>query len=100
MAFWFLLPSLLGLCAFLIVPLLASLALSFTGETLIGPTPFVGLRNYVFMLTLDPIFWGAVSNTLVYTIEYLVLNVILALTMAAFTTAGFFLALTNPLRRI
>jgi multiple sugar transport system permease protein len=81
-AFWFLLPSLLGLCAFLIVPLLASLALSFTGETLIGPTPFVGLRNYVFMVTLDPIFWGAVSNTLVYTIEYLVLNVILALTMA------------------
>jgi multiple sugar transport system permease protein len=81
-ALCFLLPSLLGLVIFMLLPLLASLALSFTGSSMFGQTTFVGFRNYVQLLTIDPSFWGVLGNTVIYTIEYLVLNVVLSLTMA------------------
>ena len=78
----FLLPGFLGLAAFLILPLFASLALSFSNWQVIGQTRFVGLANYVNLFTRDPIFWGVFRVTLLYTAEYLVLNVVLSLGMA------------------
>ena len=81
-AFWFLLPSFLGLAVFLLLPLAASLALSFTNWQLIGQSKFVGWRNYVNLLTIDPSFWQILRNTFHFTIEYLVLNIVISLTMA------------------
>ena len=78
----FLLPGFLGLTTFLILPLLASLLLSFSNWQVIGHTRFVGAANYVNLLTRDPIFWGVLRVTLLYTAEYLVLNIVLALVMA------------------
>jgi multiple sugar transport system permease protein len=78
----FLLPGFLGLTAFLILPLFASLLLSFSNWQVIGKTRFIGLANYVNLLTRDPIFWGVFRVTLLYTAEYLVLNIVLALVMA------------------
>jgi multiple sugar transport system permease protein len=83
----FLLPSLLGLTAFLLLPLVASLALSFTNWQVIGTTRFVGLANYVRLATADPIFWHVVGVTLLFTAEYLALNVIVALGMAVWVAS-------------
>lgn len=81
-AFWFLLPSFLGLTIFLLVPLAASLVLSFTNWQLIGQSKFVGWRNYVNLLTIDPSFWQVLRNTFHFTIEYLVLNIVISVIMA------------------
>ena len=78
----FLLPGCLGLLACLVLPLIASLALSFTNWQVIGQTRFIGIANYVNLLTRDPIFWGVFGVTLHYTIEYLGLNVIISRGMA------------------
>lgn len=81
-AFWFLLPSLLGFSVFLLFPLVASFLLSFTNWQLLAPPKFVGLANYVRLLTNDPSFWGVLGNTLSYTVEYLVLNIVISLGLA------------------
>jgi multiple sugar transport system permease protein len=79
----FLLPGFLGLATFLILPLFASLLLSFSNWQVIGQTRFVGLANYVNLFTRDPIFWGVFRTTLFYTLDYLVLNIVISLGMAA-----------------
>lgn len=81
-ATWFLLPSFLGLSVFLLLPLAASLALSFTNWSLIGEARFTGLRNYVVLLTRDPSFWPVLGNTVFYTVEYLSLNIVISIVMA------------------
>jgi len=81
-AIWFLLPSLLGLGLFLLLPVAASLALSFTNWQLLAEPAWVGIRNYVRLLTIDPSFWQILGNTILYTVEYLVLNIVMALAMA------------------
>src|SRR5882757_546716 len=78
----FLLPGLLGLTLFLLVPLVASLLLSFSNWQVMGETRFVGVANYVRLATTDPIFWQVFGVTLSYTAEYLVLNIIVSLAMA------------------
>lgn len=85
-AAWFLLPGFAGLLCFMILPLLASLALSFTNWQIMGKTGIVGLRNFVSAFTTDPVFWQVVANTLLYTAEYLVLNVVISLGMAVAIT--------------
>jgi multiple sugar transport system permease protein len=78
----FLLPGLVGLTLFLLVPLVASLLLSFSNWQVMGQTRFVGLANYIRLATDDPIFWKVFGVTLSYTAEYLVLNLVLSLTLA------------------
>jgi multiple sugar transport system permease protein len=78
----FLLPGLTGLTLFLLLPLAASLLLSFSNWSVMGETRFVGLANYVRLATVDPIFWNVFATTLIYTAEYLVLNIVVSLTMA------------------
>lgn len=81
-AWLFLLPSLLGLTVFLIIPLGASLLLSFSNWQMMGETHFVGVANYVRLVSADPIFWKVFRVTVVYTVEYLFLNVTISLAMA------------------
>jgi multiple sugar transport system permease protein len=78
----FLLPSFLGLLAFLVGPLLASLLLSFTNWQVIGTTRFVGFANYIRLATVDPVFWQVLGVTVLFTVQYLVLNLVLAVGMA------------------
>lgn len=66
----FLGPALLIYSAFMVFPLIDSLRLSLLGAVEPGnPSPFVGLDNYVLLLTdsnLAPRFWGAVQNNVVF----------------------------------
>jgi multiple sugar transport system permease protein len=81
-AWLFLLPSLLGVLLFLILPIGFSLAMSFTDWRLIGVPSFVGFTNYIKLFTSDRQFWPIVANTLLFTIEYLALNLIISVGLA------------------
>jgi multiple sugar transport system permease protein len=69
-AYVFVLPAVLFCVALLAYPVLYSFALSFrdaTVETFVsGDMPFVGLAQYQ-QVTADPVFWKAMTNTIVFT---------------------------------
>ena len=86
-ALFFLLPSLIGIVLFLVLPILASIALSFTNWQLLGTPRFVGISNYVRLFTTDPQFWTVMRNTIFFTAEYLVLNIIISLGLATWISS-------------
>jgi multiple sugar transport system permease protein len=84
--FWiilFLAPSLLGLIIFLLIPMLASLGLTFFNWDPLLPTKFnfVGFKNYLD-LTKDKIFWQAFVHTLSFIIGYIPFVLISGLSVA------------------
>lgn len=80
-AFLFLSPFFLGLLFFILGPVLASLALSFTTWDLLSPPRWVGLRNYQEMLG-DRLFWTALKNTVYFTVVSVPVTLVLALGLA------------------
>lgn len=54
-ALWFGAPAFIGLAMFVIIPVLMSLALTFTNQRLVSPDPgkFVGLQNYQRLLSVS-----------------------------------------------
>lgn len=78
----FLAPAaVLGL-VFFVAPILVSLALSFTAWNSLSPPRFVGLANYRYLLTRDPVFWTAFGNTAAFVAGTLLIGVPLALVLA------------------
>lgn len=70
-AFWFLLPSLIGFGTFFAFPALRGIYLSFTDWNLIANTgDFIGLENYQDLMT-DPV----LGTSLRVTAWYVVLNI-------------------------
>ncbi|MEA2520682.1 MAG: multiple sugar transport system permease protein [Actinomycetota bacterium] len=59
----FLSPWVLGFFMFIIYPMLASLYYSFTHYDMLSQPQWVGLSNYRFMFTSDPLFWTSLRNT-------------------------------------
>ncbi|MDX0316948.1 ABC transporter permease subunit [Sinorhizobium meliloti] len=82
-AWIFLLPLLLTLMAVAIWPLARSIFFSFTDAYLDAPSDygFVGIENFV-EVAADPVFWGAVRNTLVFTLVSVGLETLLGLAIA------------------
>ncbi len=79
----FVAPNLLAVLVFLLFPLAFSLVISFTRWDLFSaPTP-VGLDNYIRLLTVDPLFWTAVWNTVAFVVLTIVPGVGLSLLLAA-----------------
>ena len=76
-----LLPSLAGMFAFIMLPVLSSLVLSFAEWDLIGEIEWIGLGNYVVALG-DPAVQGALKNTLLFIAGYLPAVVIISLGLA------------------
>jgi multiple sugar transport system permease protein len=74
-------PTLL-VVVFVLLPALASIALSFTSWNGIGPIKVVGLKNYSDMFTVNPSFWPAVTHNLIWLVFFL----------AVATPLGMFLA--------
>jgi multiple sugar transport system permease protein len=87
----FLLPGLLGLVLFTIIPLIASLVLTLFQWDLLTPPQFVGFANFV-KLSQDADFWSAFQHTIGFIAGYLPLVLLLSLGMA--------LVLNAPLRGI
>ncbi len=63
----FISPWLFGFLVFTVGPMLTSLWLSFTKYDL-HTMEFVGIENFRRLATRDPLFWKALSNTLLYAV--------------------------------
>ncbi|MFE3742216.1 carbohydrate ABC transporter permease [Streptomyces sp. NPDC059096] len=81
-AYVFLSPWLIGAGVLTLVPMVASLYLSFTDYNLFDPPQWVGLRNYTEMLTEDPRYWRSVGTTMLYVVVAVPLKLGLALGVA------------------
>ncbi|WFR57425.1 sugar ABC transporter permease [Anaerocolumna sp. AGMB13025] len=80
----FITPFIIGLFAFTLIPMIASLALSFTNYDILSTPKFAGLDNYIRMLTQDKVFWKSFGVTFFYAIISVPLKLIMALMIAIF----------------
>jgi multiple sugar transport system permease protein len=62
----FLSPSLVGVLAFTLIPTLSSLGISFTEWSIIGNPVYVGLKNYIRLVSEDPVFGLSLKLTFYY----------------------------------
>ena len=77
----FILPAIVGTFIFIVVPTIASFALSFADWDLLNEIKYVGLSNYYEIFT-DKVFVKILINTFVYSISVTVLAVIIPLILA------------------
>ena len=77
----FITPSMLGVLAFNLFPVLAALGISFTNWNLITPPEFASLSNYRILMS-HPTFGRSLLNTLYYTAGSVPLKLILSLALA------------------
>ncbi len=81
-AFWFLLPSLIGFLIFFLIPAVRAVALSFQNFNLLSNTGTnAGLDNYRFIFG-DDVFWNAIKVTAYYVAINIGLQTVLALGIA------------------
>ncbi|WP_425839203.1 carbohydrate ABC transporter permease [Microbacterium sp. PA5] len=64
--------------AFLLIPLVVAIVVSFTDYAVVGDFEWIGMDNYARVFQ-DPIFWIALRNTAYYTALFVPLGVIVAL---------------------
>lgn len=76
-----LLPAMLGLGLFTLLPTIGSFLLSFTTWDLLGAPRWVGVANYVD-LGSDPLFWKVMGQTFLFSGLYVALDLVLALGLA------------------
>jgi multiple sugar transport system permease protein len=82
-AYLFLLPWLIGLVVFLLIPLGMSFYAAFTRWTIIDPPPrWIGLENFRYMFTRDNYFLFSLGITLKYMLMSLPLSIILGVALA------------------
>lgn len=76
------LPTLLIMGLFTIYPMLEGLRMGFTNENILrGTSEFVGLRNYVRLLS-DEVFWLSLYHSLLLTVVVVVLQLVFGLILA------------------
>jgi multiple sugar transport system permease protein len=77
----FVLPGLIGLAVFIVIPQLASLILGFSTSTLLGGIDFTGVHNFLRLLR-DGQFLNSVIVTAVFVLIYVPTNIALSMAMA------------------
>ena len=80
-AWLLILPSLLGISLFVIIPTLRGFYLSFTDSYLLSHANFIGLQNYSRLIQ-DPQFWSSLRITATYVLFNIPLQTVLALALA------------------
>jgi oligogalacturonide transport system permease protein len=78
----YILPWIIGLLVFQLMPLIGSFIYSFTDYSIVGDTNFVGLKNYITAFTTDANFMKSLSVTLIYVFTAVPTKLIMALVMA------------------
>ncbi|ANF31670.1 ABC transporter permease [Leifsonia xyli] len=88
LAFWLLLPAAVAVFGVIVYPILRTLLISFfeVNSALATDTPFVGLQNYVHILTA-PGFWAAMGRTLYFTLVSTALELVFGLIVAGLLNA-------------
>ncbi len=77
----FILPAIVGTFIFIVIPTIASFALSFADWDLLNDIKYVGLQNYYEIFT-DKVFVKILINTFVYSISVTAFGVIIPLVLA------------------
>lgn len=80
-------PSLFGLAVFLLLPILVVIWLSLNRWDLLAPMRFVGLDNYVDVLT-DPTFGNSMLRTVIFVVSVIPLQTALGLLLAVLLSRG------------
>ncbi|MEV7084808.1 sugar ABC transporter permease [Streptomyces sp. NPDC093085] len=78
-------PHSIGLAVFTVVPILASLVVSFMNWPLLGDRSWIGLDNYSRLFG-DPVFRTVILNTVGFVVLYVPLNLVVSLGLAAWLT--------------
>ena len=79
LAFFHLAPGMSGFLIFIVIPLIASIAISLHNWPLYGDPEFVGAENYARLLSgEDPAFYTVLGNTLVFAIGYTAVNLVVS----------------------
>jgi multiple sugar transport system permease protein len=87
-AYFFLFPWLIGISLFYAIPMLVSLILSFTNYNFSNDISWVGMHNYVQMVTSDTRFVKSLSITFKYVLIGVPLQLIMALGLALMLNKG------------
>jgi multiple sugar transport system permease protein len=75
-------PWLFGLTVFIVGPMLASIYLGLTRYDIIQPPQFVGIQNFVDILTQDPLTWQSLRFTTLYAFLSVSINLAMGLALA------------------
>ena len=78
----FILPAVLGIFIFIVIPVICSFGLSFVKWDLLNSVKFVGLQNYREIFT-EPLFFKILLNTVVFAGATSIFGVIIPLVLAA-----------------
>ena len=78
----FISPFIIGFVCFISIPMLLSLIFSFTKYDILSPPEFIGLENYITMLTEDKLFWKTFGVTMFYVVFSVPLRLLMALIVA------------------
>lgn len=78
----FILPFIIGFVCFLSIPMLMSLIFSFSKYDILNPPEFIGLDNYITMLTEDTLFWKTFGVSMFYVLFSVPLRLLMALIVA------------------
>lgn len=77
----FVAPTLIGQLIFMLIPTISSFLIGFADWNLFSAPSFVGLKNYKYIFD-DPLFYKVIKNTLVFTLFYVPLKIVIALAIA------------------
>lgn len=78
----FILPGILGLLLFSVIPLGAAFVLSFTDYNMLQSPDWVGFRNYSYAFTDDDLFWPSLRRTFYFVLLDVPLGIVLSLALA------------------
>jgi multiple sugar transport system permease protein len=78
----FISPWLIGFAVFTLGPMIASLVLSLTEYKITTPPVFLGLTNYVKLLTADAKFWHSLGITVKFAVVAIPLNLVVGFALA------------------
>ncbi len=78
----FLAPNMIGLTVFIVIPVIAGFFISFTEWDMLSAPEFIGIANYVELLTDDRLFWITLRNTVVYSLFVIPGSIVISLLLA------------------
>jgi multiple sugar transport system permease protein len=82
LALLFISPWILGFLWFQLYPIVGSIYYSFTSYNIMQPPVFIGLSNFQLLFGQDPLFRQSLTNTLVFTLVSVPLNLTIAFIFA------------------
>ena len=96
----YLLPTLILMIVFLVVPIIMVIRYSFVDKAVVSPDPdFVGLANYAELFA-DSSFWNAVSNTIIFVFVSVVAHLVIGMIFAMLLNSKYFSNGTKTIARV